>query len=735
MSHEQIVDLFNQTLIAVTTPSSSNAPSVPTTKRAKVTTTLAAAVTSDETPEASSSLSTVQQALTPTQRTSTTTLLTTARPTTTTTVDDGNRSSKSRHDFSDEDVEYMTDTEIAPVQTYALFVNDAPDDAGKTVEDVNVHETFKQYANAFPVETALPGDIPSLRKRSNKKKSLKTNGVKGRSSSTTKIAKRRHGSSEEDDDDDDEEEDDDVASTSVEDAEAVDDKGGYRIDNPYSAYRVNKGGLVDDEKSFESAEPTSIGMKDSNEGILPPLVQKEKPKNKDEEEDDEDEESSEEDDLEPEDDIEHGISTKRPKKKRNSKLSKSTSKRKGPGSKKPSIVMDESSEEEELEAADDPQTPQPWTPVYQMYMSEKKKQGYKKKQKGPYKGGEGFYDDTQSHHAPQPAQSSSFTSFLKKPWGGNSAAATSQEIPGQPPSLSHESVFQDYNDQHGGHYGGHGGGGHGGGPHGGSPHGGPPSPYGNSQETGGASEQKPGFFQSIMSWFTGGQKAGEQGASPYGGPGAQHAGHHPFGGHSGHGSAEHDDPQSQSGAAWPSQPDPAGVGHFGQSYRYRGYPKPAAVSSEESEELMEEPVVLKKKDKQNKRRYRGRSDSIITSPPKKPSSPAKKSSNPGPPPPVVVVPKDSKSVAPAGNSPVGVYEPNHNYEKLIQADGGLVSGAANKMVIISSTQEKKRSKKAAVKPKSSQKKKSQKQSQRGPGHRTSRESAEDDDEASLITNC
>jgi len=191
MSHEQIVDLFNQTLIAVTTPSTSNSPSVPTTKRAKVTTTLAAAVTSDETPEASSSLSTVQQALTPTQRTSTTTLLTTSRPTTSTTVDDGNRSSKSRHDFSDEDVEYMTDTEIAPVQTYALFVNDAPEDAGKTVENVDVHETFKQYANAFPVETALPGDIPSLRKRSNKKKSLNPTGVKGRSSSTTKIAQTR----------------------------------------------------------------------------------------------------------------------------------------------------------------------------------------------------------------------------------------------------------------------------------------------------------------------------------------------------------------------------------------------------------------------------------------------------------------------------------------------------------------------------------------------------------------
>lgn len=694
MSHEQVVDLFNQTLLAVTTPASNALQSspVPTTKRAKVTTTTH--VTSTSTDHSSTTMqepiltkrpvilvykpTSTSAAPSPPAVVTTPVPVTTPRPTTTTT-DDGNRSSKSRHDFSDEDVEYLTDTEIQPVQTYALFVNDAPEDSVKTAEEINVQETFKKYANAFPADAPIPGNLPSLRKRSDKSH-LKKHGSSSRSS-TRHISKRRHTSSEEEEDDDDEE-DDDAGSMSIEARHPH--KSGFRVERPYQGYRGNK----DDD--IESAEPVSI-PKESVE--LPPLVKKQKPKQKEPEEE-EDEEDDSEESAEVADEVKVPVKTKV-----KSKLQSKKKVTRRPLKHVAAEEEEESSEEDDAETADDDQGPPQWTPVYQMYMTEKHKQGHKKKQKGPYKGGD--YSDIQPH------ASSSHGSSSKKPsWSGHSS---SHEMEAGVPS-SHESSYGDSPFHQQGH-------------HGGPPYGN--MPLANSQETGGNSEQKPGFFQSIMSWFTGSNKnsnndqtsAQHQSDNPYG-----DYGQHPYGVqpgssehlHHGHGHHEQQHDPSATGSPWPSQPDPAGVGHFGRipTYRVHGY---SSEEDEDMEEVLRDEPIVRKRQKKNKRRYRGRSDSIITSPPKK-TTPTKKTT--GPPPPVVIVPKDTKS------SGIGAFEPNHNFEKLIQADGGIT-----KKKLVSSDKENKRAKKAAMKPKSQQKKKSQKQKQRGQTHRTSRESAEDDDEA------
>ncbi|ODM93403.1 hypothetical protein Ocin01_13284 [Orchesella cincta] len=661
MSHEQIVDLFNQTLMAVTTPASDNinANVVSTqTTRIKVHTTQASPVTEEQQGTEVSEITTASQAP------STTSASTTSSPTTTT-ID--NRNSKSRHDFSDEDVEYMTDTEIQPVATYALFVNDPVDDNMRTAEtDVNVQDTFKKYANTFPAEASYPVDLPTLRKKSNKVSKSK----KKKSSFNRKLMAHKHkASSEEEDEDDDEEEEDEPTSSSTESH-----KSGFRIESPYPGYRVEAN--KEEELEPESAEPTSM-VKDSSEGILPPLVQKtevknssKKPTTDDDEEVDEDEENDEESEESVEENIEQ-----RAVKPLNKKYKKKAVE---PASPAP-VEEEESSEEDDVETADDIEpadddqqsAPPPWTPVYQRYMNQKQKQGYKKKQKGPYKGGEHPYDD--SPHV---------ASSANKPWAGGA----SHEL-GNVAASSHESMYGD------------------------SPYHGHPPPY----EVG---AEKPGFFQSIMSWFTGGSKTGEQ--SPDGHyppqPMAQHQHQHPY------------SQESPTGAPWPSQPDPGHVGH----YQYEQHPhhqhapsqyrhRDSSEDSDEDEEAEVEEFLPKKKSKKNKRRrYRGRSDSIINAELKKPASSSRKT---GPPAPVVVVPKENKPNGSSGsNSGVGVYEPNSHYDTLIKADGGITAGSNLKGK--NSGKENKRTKKAAIKPK--QKKKNQKQSQRAHG---SNESHDDDDEA------
>ncbi|CAL8091102.1 unnamed protein product [Orchesella dallaii] len=654
MTHEQIVDLFNQTLMAVTTPATDTKVGSTSTK-VKVHTTQSAPAADEDATE-------VVEITTASQAPSTTSASTTSSPTTTT-ID--NRASKSRHDFSDEDVEYMTDTEIQPVATYALFVNDPVDDTMRTAEtDVNVQETFKKYANTFPAEASFPVDLPTLRKKSNKVSKNK----KKKSSFNRKMAPKRKVSSEEDDDDDDDE-DDEPTSASTESER----KSGFRIESPYPGYRVS---AKDEDLELESAEPSSAAKQESSEGILPPLVQKVtvKPLEKKPSEDDDDGDEDEENDEESEESAEEAVRAKQNKKYKKKAVTPAS----------PAPVEEESSEEDDVEVADDDQqSPPPWAPVYQMYMNQKQKQGYKKKQKGPYKGGEHPYDD--SPHAATPS---------KKPWAGSDG---SHELGGIAAS-SHESMYGD------------------------APYHGHAPPYGAAPP--GASQEgaeKPGFFQSIMSWFTGGGKTGELSSdSPYP-PAAmtQHSQH------------QHQHPYSQespTGSPWPSQPDPGNVGHYQyghhphqhtpSQYRHRDSSEDSDEDDVEEAEV-EEFLPKKRKNKNKRRRYRGRSDSIINSGLKKSSSSSRKT---GPPAPVVVVPKETKPNSSGSNPSIGVYEPNSHYDTLIKADGGITSGSNLKGK--NSEKENKRTKKETIKPK--QKKKNQKESQRA---HSSIESQEDDDEA------